>query len=103
MDRILHQWICVRKYWPGLVKFNQALSYRYLCHVKKQYFFALPPKLAQYLYCCTTAKVFERAHLFLLPYLLKVFIFRNPIRGWPDGLNLRTACSVVNPFLNTLT
>ena len=41
---------------PGLVKYNQALTYRYLCHGKKQSFFALLLKLGQHLFCYTSAK-----------------------------------------------
>ena len=55
-DRNLHQLICVSKCWPGLVEYNQALTYQYLCQDKKQSFFALLLKLGQHLYCYTSAK-----------------------------------------------
>ena len=70
-----------RQMLANLVKCNEALTYRYLCRGKKQSFFALLPKLAQHFVVMPALKVFEAAHLFLLP-LLKVSTIFNPSRVW---------------------
>ena len=50
-DRILHRQFCVDKCWLGLVMYNRISTYRCLRCGAKPIIFALPPKLAQQIFC----------------------------------------------------
>ena len=73
MDRILQQLICVDKCRPGLVKYNQNLTYRYLYRGKRQSFLLCPQSWQNIFIIIPARKVLDWSHLFLLPYLLQVF------------------------------